>query len=91
MLFVDPAQAQARARSVKDLLPASAGARLLSKGNHVYLVAPDGAAVVFGALTGKISFRDTDGEFRWFQLPDGITSESVAAMLFGLASAKEWS
>jgi hypothetical protein len=92
MQFTDPEQIQSRARAVRDLLGKERAALTHSETRVAVPVerTPEEPAV-FDAVRGYVTWTDLDGEIRALAIPAGTTSESVAALLWGLAGVGDWS
>lgn len=89
----DPDDARVRAWSVQALLPRDPSIKLTRNQTRVKITTPvdPDEPTVFDAFRGEIGWQDMDGERRTIDLPDGITAEAVAAILYSLAHVEEWS
>ena len=91
MQFTDPERVQTRARAVLDLLPTTVSPRLTHSQTRVQVGEGLRGIVIFNALDGRVQFNDADGEERVIELPEGVTSEAVAAVTFALTEVADWS
>ncbi len=92
MEFTDPEKIQARARAVRALLPKDPDVKLTHSETRVRVTSAvdPSEPTVFDAVRGTLRWQDMDGERRTLALPGGITTESVAALLWGLGHVEDW-
>lgn len=87
MRFTDPELGLTRARAVMDLLTKHEDrwqdSRFQRSGTVVYDAEGGGR---FHADPGRVRWLDADGEIRAMDLPDGISTEAVAALLIALTN-----
>jgi hypothetical protein len=88
--FTDPTEIQARARAVYDLVPAAVDPALVASNTRVVISLGEAGYASFNAVTGAVTWADADGVSRVMDLPAGVTSEAVAAILFALAEVRAW-
>lgn len=90
MEFTDPETIQARARAVRDMFSPQQATLTNSETRVAVVSYVPGEPAVFDAVRGTVAWPDLDGELRTISLPAGVTSEAVAALLWGLAGVVDW-